>query len=297
MIRLGVVGVNEPHCRELSRRIRCATLVSIRQTSPVSIEPSNVDAVVFLGSQLPALKAIERLIADGTHVVLGTDCLHPVEVLEAATKQATTGHAKLVVTNPDRMLPSRRLIFDEIATGKLGITGLIRIHRWEPLNSSRLISPGQLPAALVRDLDLTLWLKGLRPNVVFATGRTAGVTPVDVLQTHLGFADGAMALIDYTNTLPAGDGYQSLSVISSSGAVYADDHANRQLVFSEGTASAEGTDEGLLPIGNLLQSFIDRLLTDDEPPTGDDWWRQAHEIGVAVRQSLETGCAVPLEGR
>jgi predicted dehydrogenase len=106
-----------------------------------------------------------------------------------------------------------------------------------------------------------------------------------------------MALIDYTNTLPAGDGYQSLSVISSSGAVYADDHPNRQLMFRGGTASAEATDEGLLPIVNLLQSFIDCVLTDDDPPPAVAWWRQVHELAVAVRQSLETARAVLLEGR
>ena len=36
-----------------------------------------------------------------------------------------------VVINPDRFLPSRQLIRQQIEAGKLGEVGLIRIHRWE----------------------------------------------------------------------------------------------------------------------------------------------------------------------
>lgn len=297
MIRLGVIGVDEPHCCELSRRVRGATLVSVPQTSLLSDAPHDVDAVAFLGPQLPEQVVIEHLIAAGTHVLLGTVELHSVEVLDAATQHASTKHVQLVVSNPDRTLPSRRLIFDEIASGKLGVPGLIRIHRWEPAHRTRLAGPNSLPAPLVHDLDLTTWLKGVSPNLVFATGRTGSDESGDVIQVHLGFADGGMALIDYTSILPPGDGYQSLSVICSSGAVYADDHPNRQLVFGGGAAGAEATDEGLLPISNLLQTFIDRVVTGDESRTDVDWWRQAHGVAAAVRRSLQTGRAVMMEDR
>ena len=223
--------------------------------------------------------------------------MHSVQVLEAATQHAATRQVQLVVANPDRMIPSRQLIFEETARGKLGIPGLIRVHRWEPAGRAGLTCANSLPAPLVRDLDLTTWLKGVSPNLVFATGRTGSDGSGDVIQVHLGFEDGGMALIDFTNILPPGDGYQSLSVICSSGAVYADDHPNRQLVLGGGTACAEATDEGLLPICNLLQTFIDRVVTGDRPPTGVDWWRQAHAVAAAVRRSLQTGGAVMMEDR
>lgn len=296
MIRLGVVGFDEPRCRDLSRRLRGGTLISVPLASLISDTHVDVNAVAFLGSHLPQASVIERMIAAGTHVLLGTDDMHSIEVLECAAQLAATRRVRLISANPDRMLPSRRLIYDEIASEKLGIPGLIRIHRWEPADTARLPGQNRLPAPLLRDLDLAMWLKGAGPNLVFATGCVEDDGSGNLIHVHLGFTDGGMALIDYTSTLPPGDGYQSLSVISSKGAIYADDHPNRQLVFGGGAACAEGTDEGLLPIRNLLQSQIDDVLIGDARPTDVAWWRQVHEVAVAVRQSLETGRAIGLGG-
>jgi len=307
MIRLRIVGVDESRCRELSRRLRDAALVSALGTDLVgkttqAASTGNGDpisdptAVAFVGPQSPSADVIECLIRDGSHVLLATDALPPREVLDAAVKQAASHGVEFVVANPDRTFPSRQLIFDEIASGKLGVPGLIRIHRWESDDIASSSGLDQLPGGLIRDLDVALWLKDRSPNVVFATGRTGGQRMAAVLQVHLGFGDSAMALIDYTSKLPAGDGYQSLSVIGSHGAAYADDHPNRQLLFSGGSARAELADAGLLPLTQLLQSFVNRLSKDDESSNGTPWWRQVDDVARAVRQSLQTGQAVSLEG-
>ena len=54
------------------------------------------------------------------------------------------------------------------------------------------------------------------------------------LLVHLGFKCGGMALIDFTNSLPDGDNYESLCLIGSKGVAYADDHRNRNLFFNGG---------------------------------------------------------------
>ena len=113
---------------------------------------------------------------------------------------------------PWRFCPQVRAIRASLDAGQLGRPGLLRLHRWSP--------PGGEPGT-VAAVDLALWLIGEQPD---ATHRTRSVKN-DVI--HLGFPSGAMALLDFTDTLPAGDGYHSLCLVGSNGAAYADDHRDR----------------------------------------------------------------------
>ena len=212
----------------------------------------------------------------------------------------TDDEPQQVIINPDRFLPSRQLIRQQVDSGKLGDVGLIRIHRWEPnvghvsnvpgLNGHVENVPhdaGDLPAALLRDLDLTLWLAGKMPDAIHAveqsdsTGRTS--------QIHLGFPGGAMALIDYSNRLPAGDGYQSLSVIGSSGAAYSDDHQNMQLVFRGGQAQAVRADETGRRHAAAVQERINSLQAGHDVATCVAEWQNVVKVAESVRQAISTG--------
>ena len=126
--------------------------------------------------------------------------------------------AREIVINPDRFLPSRQLIRQQFDTGKLGEVGLIRVHRWEPRGSASADDVHGLPASLLRDLDVVLWLIGHSPDAVYAVEQTDS-NPSNsrgrFLQVHLGFPSGAMALLDFADRLPPGEGYQSLSLIGS----------------------------------------------------------------------------------
>ena len=74
-----------------------------------------------------------------------TDVGHRVEVardgLEGLTSAASRGHATLSIVNPDRCLPSRQLLRQQLDTGKLGEAVLVRSHRWSPLGVCSWISP------------------------------------------------------------------------------------------------------------------------------------------------------------
>jgi predicted dehydrogenase len=193
--------------------------------------------------------------------------------------------------NPDRYLPSRQLIRKQLS-GPLGEVGLLRSHRWEPAS----VNQPALPEGLLRDIDTALWLVGKRTNRVFALEqRSANGRCV---QVHLGFPGGGMALLDFDNRLPRGDGYQSLSVIALSGAAYADDHQNTQLVFRGGHPEAVQTEERAGQLAAIAQEFVDALRTGRDLMTENAAsWRAVFAVAAAVEQSLATGRSVAMGER
>ena len=189
-----------------------------------------------------------------------------------------------VVINPDRFLPSRQLIRQQLDAGKLGEVGLIRIHRWEPVSGK---DAGDLPAGLLRDLDLVMWLVGKLPDAIHAVEQSNASGRF--VQVHLGFPGGTMALIDYTNRLPAGDGYQSLSVIGSVGAAYADDHQNMQLVFRGGHAQAVRAEESGRRHAATVQEQIDSLKSGHDVAASVAEWQNVLKVAETVRCAMTSG--------
>jgi predicted dehydrogenase len=275
MFRLLLSGATEAACREVAPRLRGATL----QLDP-NEEP---DAVVFVGPAPLDAAGIERLLATGTHVLLAAESCLSGEVLDGLSVTAERAGVALAIVNPDRYLPSRRLVRQELDRGVLGEVGLVRLHRWEPPSPAR-----QGPQ--VRDLDLVAWLVGRSPEIVY------GVASGGVVQVHLGFWGGAMALIDWCDQLPPGEGYCSLSVIGSSGTASLDDHINSQLVFQGGRPHAARTGEGDAYLAGLVQEFVDALRADQMPPGSVPAWRRVLAVVAAVGQALASGQAVRLEG-
>jgi len=210
MLRLAIIG-GDPG---VFRRLRGA----------VAAPAEDCDAVVVLSGDVPPGRRV--LFAD-------IDALAPKHLDMPPT-----------VANPDRFLPSRRLIREKLYAG-LGEPGLVRIHRWSPR-----------PVPPTRDVDMALWLMGRAPDVVHAV-RGDGVS-----QIHLGFPGGGMALVSHAHGPALGE-YTSLSVIAADGAAHADDHVNHQLLFKAGVAHAVPTDEGDIAVASMIQGFIDGAPADD----------------------------------
>ncbi|MEC8690236.1 MAG: hypothetical protein VX016_01635, partial [Verrucomicrobiota bacterium] len=82
---------------------------------------------------------------------------------------------------------------------------------------------------------------------------------VKCLLVHLGFKCGGMALIDFTNSLPDGDNYESLCLIGAKGAAYADDHRNRNLFFNGGAPEAKCPDTKLGFMKPMLIDFVNKI--------------------------------------
>lgn len=262
---------------------------------------ADCDAVVFFGQQRPRESEMEELLGAGRHVLLAAAPHWPIDRLDALLCSAKRAGRQLSVVNPERFLPSRQLIRQQIPD-RIGNAALVRSHRWVPLTSHESsASCHGIPDAVIRDLDVALWLAGRPPTCLFALAvGTNGAVPdgPGFMQIHLGFDEG-MALLDYCDRLPAGDGYGSLSVIGTSGAAHADDHQNGQLLYRGGAPRSLKTEESARQYASLVQDFVDALsarqdvLNDLTAST----WRRVLSVVEAIRQSLATHQAVALEGR
>lgn len=278
MIRLAVSDAHDTVWQQLAPRLRGAVLETCGDDSP-----RTCDAGVFF--HLPDMNGagIKRFLDAGKRVLLSADVWWASEAV-----QALPGVEQVAVTNLDRYLPSRQLIWQQLDAGKLGEPGLIRLYRWES-PATEVRGPHDLPVSLLRDLDLVLWFFEKKPSLVHAIDGPG-------IQVHLGFPGGGMALLDITHQLPAGGGYHSLSVIGSAGSAYADDHQNMQMLYQRDGLRPVLTEEGHLHHAAAVQAFVDALNTGHDLSVHLTACRQVLAVATAVRLSLQLRRAIELEG-
>ena len=300
MIHVALSGVDEATCREITLRLRGALVLPFDATHGGHAATDACDAVAFVGPKSPDVSDLQRIVAAGKHMLLATETILSMEWVETLIDHSRLNGVQVMVTNPDHALPSRQLIKQQLFDAfNLGNVGLIRIHRWESSPANRDLDSTRLPAPLVRDMELAMWLMDFFPNLIYAVERTSDDqegNSVGSIQVHLGCSGGGMVLVDYTDGLPAGDGYQSLTVIGSAGAAYADDHQNQQLVYGGGCARAMPTGEGVLALVTLVQKFVDELRKQNELWPSGGAWQQARLMADAVRRSLDLRQAIPVKG-
>ena len=160
--------------------------------------------------------------------------------------------ALLMPAHTWRFLPSIQAVKRSIDAGKLGEPCLLRIHRWLPPESTT----ESIAKRILPDTDLACWMFGGAPEKIWTLQSAANP---DYIQFHLGFTNDGMAMIDITGSLPADDGYFSLSMIGGTGAAYADDHHNMNLLYSGGQPNALRTNQGRTDLTGQLQEFVDAI--------------------------------------
>ena len=153
----------------------------------------------------------------------------------------------IVPAFPKRFSPEAIPLKQSLDAGELGQLGLLRMHLWNQKETDGL-------QEMVHAIDLALWFFDDVPEHIHGTASIEN--GVKCLLIHLGFKCGGMALIDFTNSLPDGDNYESLSLIGSKGAAYADDHRNRNLFFNGG---AQCPDTKLSFIKPMLINFVNKV--------------------------------------
>ena len=291
-IRLALRG-DEPLLPQLRGRLRGATVAPYPDGER---PPDGCDAVVLLDPRPAESGLIRRCLETGRHTLLAARPWLTASVLDGLAGAASRAGAQLAVVNPDRFLPSRQLIRQQLDAGRLGAPGLVRIHRWVERGSPGA-GPDEEPVAPVaRDLDTASWLMGAAPDVVFALQAPGDHQGKGSTQVHLGFPGGGMALIDHWDDLPPGDGYTSLSLIGSSGAAYADDHQNAQLVYRGGRPQARAVDEGGREHLALVQAFVDGIEQGHDFAASVAAWRLVMAGADAARDSIASRRAVALGG-
>lgn len=244
MLKIGIIGGNSIDWRDVSRRLHSAV---VDPDFPLS----SSDAVIALKSDE---SAIHRVIACGKALLLTEDALEMAAVVPPA-----------YVLNRERYLPSRLLIRQQLE--RLGEVGLVRLHRWSAA-----------PVPPTRDLDVVLWVVGWPPDAHHTLRGESGL-----LQIHLGFPGGGMALIAHASGLAYADGYSSLSVIASGGAAYADDHTSRQQHYTNGTVQSVRAGEDIPSWASMLQHWVDALREGRDLSGERNEWHRA----LSVAQSLE----------
>ena len=88
----------------------------------------------------------------------------------------------------------------------------------------------------------------------------------------------------------------SLSLIGSTGAAYADDHHNRNLLFRGGDPNAIETDQGSIHLTSQLQEFVAAIEEQREPAANGVDGQTALQVAEAAVASLESRQALRMIG-
>ena len=176
-------------------------------------------------------------------------------------------------------------IRDKLMSGKLGSPGLLRVHRWScPAAAS-------VRSTMFGDIHLAINFFDSIPSAVYAIQNQEGA----YLQVHLGFPLGGMAVLDYSTNLPSDQKYQSLSLIGSKGAAYADDHRNAQLVLTNGSSKARIGDSGDGRL-NGLREFVQQIRSNEYSGEHVEMVQQSFDVANAVDQSIASKLVMHEQG-
>lgn len=289
-IRLGLIGseVQVATKSETLRRMREFRHTVTAESMKEALLPSGHSATdafdaVIVGSYEDALSAAQC----GKHVYLDAPYSRSLQETEALLEISRKAGVRVALGGLPRYSPACRVIFDRFQAGKLGLPGLLRVHRWSA-RSDQPIWP-----AVFGDIDLALQLFQVRPNAIYAVGNSDHA----YFQVHLGFPGGGMGLLDFARGLPAGPNYNSLSLIGSRGAAYADDHHNTHLLFNGESPVALLSDVEKGEAASL-RAFVHRIAGGSTPPNFDEEeaFLTAHRVTDAVRRSLDSKEALQLRG-
>lgn len=278
-----------------ARLLNAAPLV-VGSPECLASHAAEFDAIILHVPLADHSQYIHGAAAAGKHVLVAPPLTLSVSDACSLHQCSQQAGVRLMVASADRFLPSLTTLKSSLDKGQLGQLGLMRLHRWETVgpdqrDSATDASHGESAACLARDITLCHWLFGQMPTQVLAHGRggPGAALPFHYLQLHLGFAAGGMAMLDYTRDLPRGSGYFSLSVIGSSGAAYADDQHNHQLMFTGGRATSVPTEQGLLGQLGRLQEFVRAIEQQRDPAGGSGEACQVMTIIEVAQQSIASG--------
>ena len=255
------------------------------------------DAVIITTPAATHAALVQRAAQAGKHVLVEPPLAPTAGEAQQLAAAGRAAGVRLMLAHLARFQADHRTVKDSLDDGELGRPGLLRIHQWfAATDGSERAAHAGLAA-----LDLALWMFGGLPTHVYAVARppqTTDLAAAEYVQVHLGFASGGMTLIDLAHTLPTGDGYDSLTLIGSLGAAYADTHHNVQLLYGGGHAQAVRTEPDESVAALVLAEFAAAIAEQREPAvTGADG-HAALLVAAAVESSLAAATAMTLtEGR
>ena len=298
-IRLALVGFPDDIAvwRDVAMRLRggCFTVVVDSLEAALNERAAEFDAAVICTPLAQRQAAVQLAAEAQKHILLDSPVSESLQVAEATVDACNQAGVCFAVGRTLRFTPSNLMIRERLSNGSLGDPGLLRVHRWRGMNDSA--HPG-LVERIFPDVDLAICLFGARPTDVYALGRggDGAAATRDYIQVHFGFPSGGMAIFDFSAALPTGQGYESLSLIGSTGAAYSDDHNNSHLLFRGGDPEALISDQGSGHFVLELQAFVDAVDKQQQPPVNGDEYLALHQVIDAVARSLQYGRVLHEEG-
>ena len=242
-----------------------------------SLEAASGAKIEFDAAVVDCSADAAAAIAAGKHVLVAAPVADSLQDAESLLGSAEEAGVYLSVGGVPVNVPANRVILDRLSSGKLGESGLLRVHCWSGESGRSLASK------LYGHIDLAIRFFGSIPAELYCVARG----DQSYLQVHLGFTGVGMAVLDFSDRLPAGRGYDSLSLIGSSGAAYSDDHHNTHLLFTGGNPAALIDDCG---DGRLaeVQAFVDAIAGETLPPTDGEAVLTVHRVLEAIGRSSES---------
>ena len=275
--------------RAAASRLDDVTIVNAN-SSKLAEHASEVDAVVITSSVAMSKRTdLVRVTAElAKPVLVNTPGADSKKAWEQAVQSCRTNTVPLLVSNPSRYMAYPRTVKQSIVAEQLGKPGLVRVHHWMPSPSTNQ-NNADLNESVLQQIDLVCWLCDAEPDCVYATPfGNAG----QGIQVHLGFSSGCMALIDCSFSLPENaQPYYSLTVVGSSGAAYADDHRNTNLVIGDQTLGLT-VDHGHDWIVHQLTRFLEVI----ESKEIVDECHRAFAVTQAAWKSLSSGQSANVSG-
>ena len=279
MLNLAIAGIDRSLQDAAGARLRGVALTEPGQDTS--------DALLLLGEASPDRRFIESVAKRGGCLFVGSDWNIDQHILDHWT---ASGGAPPRYCFLPRQLAAVRLIRQQLQSGHLGKPGLIRTHRW--LSRSETVTEAAKKfRVLTEELDLALWFAAAAPERVFALERSDSGGPT-VLQVHLGFPHGAMAVLDLSIDIPTTSDYRAISLIGSNGAASADDHANLQWLMQPSSSAAILDNASLPAVVSLLAEIRDNFASVEWAEQSRRDRNAATQASELVQASLRTGNAI-----
>ncbi len=289
MIRLALISLTGSaanqqiaELHEASARLRHIepTAVAKSDVELQSLSPDQFDAVVIRAPIEQHVELVSQFAKAGKHILLHGPLAQATADANRLIDDCRAANVRLMIGGTIRFQPSINAVKVALDSKQLGTLALLRSHSW---SAAKQDSDAVAKIKLFQQLDLAGWIFNGLPTEIYASAHS---DRKDTLQIHFGFPDNGMGLITICESLPPGDRYYSCSVIGSTGAVYADDHRQMQLLYQRNTSRAIRTTEGILSLVEELREFTAAITQNREPSVSGADGLRALLLTATVRRSI-----------
>ena len=329
-LRMAVVGAGRmglTHAENIVQRTRGAQLVAVTTSSteraeavrrccgavPVYpdldrlIESESLDAVIISSSTSAHVENVERCAAAGLHILCEKPLGLTLEDCGVAVNAAISAGVKLMMGHTRRFDAGYEEAKRLIVSGAIGRPVLYRsisgdVDPPPPSFADLAVSGGLILDSMYHDIYLGRWLMDDEIIRVYGEGGAlidndvGSVGDVDNAVVSARFAGGAMATLTASRTTRYGHDLRG-EVIGDEGAVQVGRlqktpvrwldkmGAHHDAVFT----TPERMGDAFV---TMLQSFVDCVVDDTEPPVTSQDGIATLAVAIAARQSIQTGSPV-----